>query len=497
MKMTRRTFGGLLAGAGAGGMAGLRAERGARYRGFNLLEKFYFNGSHDPFHEDDFRRMRDWGFNFARLPMDYRGYVEGGDWLKFLEGPLRQIDGAVAYGEKYGIHVCLNLHRAPGYTVAQPAEKKDLWTDAEAQAAAAAHWAMFARRYRDVPSARLSFNLFNEPANIGEEGYLPVLRRVVETIREIDGKRPIWSDGLDWGRRPIASCRDLGVGMMTRGYEPFPLTHYQASWAGGERFPEPRWPAPPPVCGTLLSPSRPGHSFPLEISGGFPAGTRLGFRVSHVTSEATLSCRADGREIFRHRYQTGPTGAGEWKSGEWLPEWKTHRSVYDKEETLTVPAAARRLAVQVEAGDWMYISEISIHMPDGTGGCLALVEGWEKKPEPLRWFPAADGKPARLGPERERDDVLEQSLEPWLRFRREGGRFMAGEWGCYNRVPHAVMLAWAGDLLRLWKENDVGWALWNFRGPFGPLDSGRKDTRYEKDGGVLVDRAFLDLLRAG
>lgn len=467
-----------------------------RFRGFNLLEKFYFNGRHESFREEDFRRMRDWGFNFARLPMDYRGYVERGDWLKFLEGPLRQIDEAVAFGETYGVHVCLNLHRAPGYTVAQPAEEKNLWTDAEAQAAAAAHWGMFARRYRGVPPAQLSFNLFNEPSNVGEDQYLPVMRRMVETIREIDRDRPIWSDGLDWGRRPIRACRDLGVGMMSRGYEPFPLTHYQASWAGGERFPEPRWPAPPPVCGTLLSPSRPAHSFPLEIAGDFPAGARLILLVRHVTSGATLVARADGREIFRRRYATGPVGEGEWKSSQWLPEWKTHRSFYDREETVLLAESARKLSLRVEAGDWMHLGELGLRLPNGSESRLALVEGWEQKPEPLRLFPAAMDKPLRLGPERERDRVLEDALEPWLRFRQEGGQFMAGEWGCYNRVPHPVMLAWASDLLRLWKSHDVGWALWNLRGPFGPLDSGRDDVVYERDGDTRIDRAFLDLLQA-
>ena len=28
------------------------------------------------FREDDFRWMRDWGFNFVRLPMDYRFWTE-------------------------------------------------------------------------------------------------------------------------------------------------------------------------------------------------------------------------------------------------------------------------------------------------------------------------------------------------------------------------------------------------------------------------------------
>jgi aryl-phospho-beta-D-glucosidase BglC (GH1 family) len=52
-----------------------------RWYGFNLLEYFstdpdwmkYFPYKNDGmFQEDDFRWMRDWGFNWVRLPMDYR-----------------------------------------------------------------------------------------------------------------------------------------------------------------------------------------------------------------------------------------------------------------------------------------------------------------------------------------------------------------------------------------------------------------------------------------
>ena len=45
-----------------------------RWRGFNLLEMFIKGKNANPreFLESDFRMMHGWGFNFARLPMDYR-----------------------------------------------------------------------------------------------------------------------------------------------------------------------------------------------------------------------------------------------------------------------------------------------------------------------------------------------------------------------------------------------------------------------------------------
>jgi endoglucanase len=43
-------------------------------------------------------------------------------------------------------------------------------------------------------------------------------------------------------------------------------------------------------------------------------------------------------------------------------------------------------------------------------------------------------------------------------------------------------------------EAGIGWALWNFRGSFGILDSGRSDAPYENFQGHQLDRRMLDLL---
>ena len=70
-----------------------------------------------------------------------------------------------------------------------------------------------------------------------------------------------------------------------------------------------------------------------------------------------------------------------------------------------------------------------------------------------------------------------------------------GEWGAHNRTPHAVALAWMRDELDLWREAGWGWALWNLRGSFGVLDSGREDVAYEDFKGHKLDRKMLEVLR--
>lgn len=218
------------------------AARLPRWRGFNLLEKF--NADHSrPFVEKDFAWTAEWGFDFLRLPMSYRCWSDPADWKRLREPALKEIDQAVEWGKKHGVHVCLNFHRAPGYCVNPPAEPKSLWSDAEALEVCALHWETFARRYQGLPSERLSFNLLNEPADVKEADHTRVLGRLVEGIHRHDPARLIIADGLKWGTQPAAGLIGRKVAQSTRGYGPFKLTHYKASWArGSDRWAVPTWP---------------------------------------------------------------------------------------------------------------------------------------------------------------------------------------------------------------------------------------------------------------
>ena len=72
---------------------------------------------------------------------------------------------------------------------------------------------------------------------------------------------------------------------------------------------------------------------------------------------------------------------------------------------------------------------------------------------------------------------------------------MVGEWGVFNRTPHDVVLRWAEDCLANWQKAGWGWAMWNFRGSMGVMDSDRSDIRYENFEGHKLDRKLMDLLQ--
>lgn len=143
--------------------------------GFNLLD-FYSPDparNNHPTKEDHFKWMRDWGFDFIRIPLAYPCYlnidrtknISADDVYKINEEAIDDIDSLVQMAHKYGMHTSINLHRAPGYCVnAGFNEPFNLWRDEAAQKAFYFHWNMWAKRYKNTSGKLVSFDLVNEPS---------------------------------------------------------------------------------------------------------------------------------------------------------------------------------------------------------------------------------------------------------------------------------------------------------------------------------------------
>jgi len=214
-----------------------------RWRGFNLLNHFSKGWSDRPFLEDEFRLIHDLGFDFVRLPLDYRVWVQGDNWDKIDLDALREVDRAVEWGRRCGLHVCVCFHRAPGYCINPPVERESLWASQAARRACAKHWALFAGRYKGLPNREVSFNLFNEPTGVDNATYAEVCGVMCDAIRAVDPDRLILCDGNEAGTLPVEELISWRVAQCTRGYQPFRLTHYRAPWVvGSDAWPVPAWP---------------------------------------------------------------------------------------------------------------------------------------------------------------------------------------------------------------------------------------------------------------
>ncbi len=343
-----------------------------KWKGFNLLDFFSpappRENSSNKTTEDDLRWMSDWGFNFVRLPMAYPRYlafdrtrdITKEEVYSFDEKSIGEVDNVVNLALKYGLHVSLNLHRAPGYCInAGFHEPYNLWKDKEAQDAFYAHWTMWAKRYKDIPRQKLSFDLLNEPAYIEDmndqfanKGPVPgnIYRQVAEgaskAIWSVNPDRMIIADGNGGGNNVIPELADFDIAQSCRGYWPGLVSHFQASWVWKDpsQAPVPVWP------GTI-----------------------------------------DGKTYGRKQ--------------------------------------------------------------------------------------------------------LEEYYKPWIDLLNQGVGVHCGECGCYNRTPHNVFLAWFEDVIDILTSNGIGYALWNFRGDFGILDSRRADITYTDWYGHKLDSKLLELLK--
>ncbi len=234
-----------------------------RWRGFNLTDFFQAldRGERGAgmVSEDDLKWIRDWGFDFVRLPMDYWLWIDS-DWrktrkltpddmTKIDERTMEKIDRTVELGAKYDLHVSLNFHRAPGYCINNPdREPFVLWSDSRAEDAFVYHWDLFAKRYQGVSNKQLSFNLINEAPRVREgymsaEDYQRVMTRATEAIRKYTPDRTIIIDGLSVGNKVVDNMIPTGVAQSVHAYTPAGISHYHASWVDKNMsFPTPTWP---------------------------------------------------------------------------------------------------------------------------------------------------------------------------------------------------------------------------------------------------------------
>ncbi|MEO6004350.1 MAG: cellulase family glycosylhydrolase [Opitutus sp.] len=355
-----------------------------RWRGFNLLD--FFSPEPHPTHpgttEDHLRWIADWGFDFVRVPMAYPYYLDidrtkpvtPEDVRRIDPRRVDEIDQLVTRAHRHGLHVSLNLHRAPGYCVnAGFHEPFNLWKDQAALDAFCFHWNMWATRYRDVSPDKISFDLVNEPSmredmndqhskrsSVRGEDYRRVAQAAAKVIRSANPRHLVVADGNDTGTKVIPELVDLNIAQSCRGYHPGIVSHYRAPWAFKdiEHLPEPRWP-----------------------------GTVEFHEVDSATGKATIRIEKLGREM------------------------------------------------------------------------------------------------------------LEQFYQSWIELMRDGVGVHCGECGCWNQTPHPVFLAWFGDVLDILTTNGIGYALWQFDGDFGVLNSGRSDVAYEDWHGQKLDRKLLELLQ--
>ncbi len=462
-----------------------------RLRGFNLTGMMVMGVSPGEYDEQDFVLIKELGFNFVRLPLDYRYWIKDDDWNKLNPDALKPLDKAIAWAQQYKLHAMIALHRAPGYISLEPEAEPNLFVDKEAQKVCVNHWSFLAKHYKAKAPNVLSFNLINEPSEkTASSNYVPVVTALVDAVRQHNADRLIITDGLEWGRRVVPELHKLNIGQGTRGYEPHGLSHYKAEWAGNP-LSYPSWP-PSGAYTPLLGPHKEELCVPMVFE-NIPA-CRFIIKPGMVSGNVDLQLLANDDYLKAYPLHVGE-GVG-WSDVKEIAEWGLSQGRYNLTLECDLKHRKNRVVISVTEGDWVTIDQIYLQTEDFKQAVLSLENSWGKTNTVITFRGFDKSQPFQSSMAKDGLQFLRKNLtSSWEKESVEKRFVIVGEFGAYKYTPHNVTLSWMEDYLKIWKMAGIGWALRDFRGPYGIIDSGREDVEYEDFKGYELDRKMLELLK--
>lgn len=156
--------------------------------------------------EDDFRLIKEMGFNMIRLPMYYKNFMDGSDDnLKMKKTPFILIDWFLEQAKKYDLYVILDLHGVVGGQSGYEhsgTRKAEFWDNEYYQEQMCLLWQEIVKHYKyersDLAETIAAYDLVNEPTLDGSatgKKQWDVLDKLYDAIREIDTDHVISIEG--------------------------------------------------------------------------------------------------------------------------------------------------------------------------------------------------------------------------------------------------------------------------------------------------------------
>lgn len=185
------------------------------------------------FDEEDVRRIRGWGFDHIRLPFDY-SVVQDENGEAIPEG-MALLRKNVMWGQKYGLNVILDLHKASGYdfNFAGDSSKNNLFTNEVLVDKFLSLWRMIAQEFGGYDN--VVFELLNEVVETeNASAWNQLIAKAVPAIREIAQTTPIIYGGIFWNSANTLKFLDPpasdNIIFTFHFYEPLLFTHQKAHW---------------------------------------------------------------------------------------------------------------------------------------------------------------------------------------------------------------------------------------------------------------------------
>ena len=171
------------------------------------------------------------GFDHIRLPIDEEQMWD--ETGKRYEDAFKLLDNCIKWCHNAGLRVVLDLHILRSHHF--NADEKPLWTKPEEQDKFIALWKDLSAAVHKWPNEMVAYEFMNEPVADDPEQWNTLLARVADSIRSWETERVLVIGSNRW--QSATTCdqlkipeNDRNISLSFHFYEPFHLTHYQASW---------------------------------------------------------------------------------------------------------------------------------------------------------------------------------------------------------------------------------------------------------------------------
>ncbi len=183
------------------------------------------------FTEKDIAYIDSAGFDHLRLPIDEEQmWDENG---KRNDDAFKLLTQCLTWCNDARLRVVLDLHILRSHHF--NADEKPLWTKPEEQDKFIQLWKDLSGAVKEWPNGMLAYEFMNEPVADDPEQWNQLLTRVADSIRSWEPHRVLvigsnrWQSANTFDQLKIPA-NDRNIILSFHFYEPFHLTHYQASW---------------------------------------------------------------------------------------------------------------------------------------------------------------------------------------------------------------------------------------------------------------------------
>ena len=183
------------------------------------------------FTREDVKFLAECGYDHLRIPIDEEQMFD--EQLNPEQEAFALLHNAIGWCKEFNLKVVVDLHILRSHHF--NAESKPLFTEQAAQEQFYDCWRKISAELKKYPRSLVAYELMNEPVADDPEQWNTIVNNCLKVVRELEPKRTIIIGSNRWqAYDQVKNLRvpeqDKNIIISFHFYNPFPLTHYRASW---------------------------------------------------------------------------------------------------------------------------------------------------------------------------------------------------------------------------------------------------------------------------